>query len=133
MTTSAERAEALRSIPLFAGLSEAARLRIVDVAGELDARAGQVLIQPRAEGSGMFVVEEGSVVVERDGRNIELGPGQFFGELSLLTSTLRTARVRALSDARLLAIGRSEFQALLESEPGLACALLEVLAQRLAD
>jgi len=133
MPPDAERAAALQSIPLFAGLSDAARLRIVEIAGELEASAGQLLVQPRTEGSGMFVVEEGTVVVERDGRLIELGVGQFFGELALLTDTQRTARVRAKTDARLLAIGRPEFRALLESEPKIALGMLEVLAQRLAQ
>jgi voltage-gated potassium channel len=132
MPTDSERASALQTIPLFAALSEATRLRIVEIAGELEAAAGQVLVQPRTEGSGMFVVEEGTVVVERDGKQIELGPGQFFGELALLTDTKRTARVRAKTDSTLLAIGRDEFRALLESEPGLALSMLEVLARRMA-
>jgi CRP-like cAMP-binding protein len=132
MPSDSERASALKTIPLFAALSEATRMRIVQIAGELQASAGQVLVQPRTEGSGMFVVEEGTVVVERDGKHIELGAGQFFGELALLTDTKRTARVRALTDSRLLAIGRDEFRVLLESEPGLALNMLEVLAERLA-
>ncbi|HVL51061.1 MAG TPA: cyclic nucleotide-binding domain-containing protein [Actinomycetota bacterium] len=132
MPTDAERAEALQSIPLFAGLPQAARQRIVEIAGELEASAGQVLVQPKTAGSGMYVVEEGTVAVERDGRTIELGAGQFFGELALLTDTLRTARVRAKTDARLLAIGRDEFKGLVESEPGIALVMLEVLAKRLA-
>ncbi len=132
MPSDSERASALQTIPLFAALSEATRMRIVEIAGELEASAGQVLVQPGTEGSGMFVVEEGTVVVERDGKHIELGAGQFFGELALLTDTKRTARVRALTDSRLLAIGRDEFKVLLESEPGLALNMLEVLAQRLA-
>jgi CRP-like cAMP-binding protein len=133
MPTDAERAAALQAIPLFASLSEATRMRIVEIAGEMEAAAGQVLVQPRTEGSGMFVVEEGTVVVERDGKHIELGTGQFFGELALLTDTRRTARVRAKTDSTLLAIGRDEFRALLESEPGLALSMLEVLARRLAN
>ena len=133
MPTDAERAVALADIPLFAELSEAVRQRIVEIAGELEAAAGQVLIQPRTEGSGMFVVEEGTVVVEREGKHIELGEGQFFGELALLTDTKRTARVRAKTDARLLAIRRDEFRKLLEDEPRLALGMLEVLARRLAE
>lgn len=133
MPTDTERVAALQTIPLFARLSEASRQRIVEIAGELEAAAGQVLVQPRTEGSGMFVVEEGTVVVEREGRLIELGAGQFFGELALLTDTKRTARVRAKTDARLLAIRRDEFRTLLESEPAIALGMLEVLARRLAD
>lgn len=133
MPTDAERAEALRNIPLFAGLGPAAREGIVRIAGELQASAGQVLVQPKTAGSGLFVVEEGTVVVERDGREIELGPGQFFGELALLTDTPRTARVRARTDALLLAISREEFGKLLEAEPRIALGMLAVLARRLAD
>ncbi len=133
MPTDAERAEALRNIPLFAGLGPAAREGIVRIAGELQASAGQVLVQPKTAGSGLFVVEEGTVVVERVGREFELGPGQFFGELALLTDTPRTARVRARTDALLLAISREEFGKLLEAEPRIALGMLAVLARRLAD
>lgn len=133
MPTDAERAAALKNIPLFADLAQAARERIVHIAGEFEASAGQVLVQPKTAGSGLFVVEEGTVVVERDGREIELGPGQFFGELALLTDTPRTARVRARTNALLLAISREEFGKLLEAEPRIALGMLEVLARRLAN
>ncbi len=131
--SASERVATLRSIPIFEGLSDATLQRIVEVAGELDAPAGQVLVQPKTEGAGMFVVEEGTVVVERGSKTVELGPGQFFGELALLTSTSRTARVRAKSDVRCLAIRRDAFRELLESEPTIAVAMLKVLARRLAD
>jgi CRP-like cAMP-binding protein len=131
--TIAQRLETLKSIPLFEGLSQRSLRSILDMSGEFDAAPGQVLVQPKMEGSGLFVIEEGTVVVERSGKNIELGPGQFFGELALLTPTARTARVRAKTPARLLAIGRSEFRELLESEPKMAIVMLEVLAKRLAD
>lgn len=62
-----------------------------------------------------------------------LGPGQFFGELALLTDTKRTVRVQAKTDARLLAIRRDEFNTLIQSEPKMALAMLEVLAKRLAN
>lgn len=132
MSSDSDMVAALATIPLFAGLSEETRRRIAEMAGELEAAAGQVLVEAGAEGSGMYVVEEGTVVVEREGRTIELGAGQFFGELALLTDTQRTARVRAKTDARLLAIGRNQFRQLLESEPKIALGMLEVLARRLA-
>lgn len=130
---SVERIATLKSIPLFEGLSDASLEQVLDVAGEFEAGAGQVLVQPRTEGTGMFVIEEGTVTVERGGKAIELGQGQFFGELALLTSTARTARVRAKTDVRCLAIRRDAFAALLESEPAIAVAMLHVLARRLAD
>jgi CRP-like cAMP-binding protein len=128
------RSARLRAIPLFAGLDAAALERLADIASEVDARPGQVLTRVDDPGAGMFVVEEGSVAVELRSRTLELGPGQFFGELSLLVpDARRIARVRATSDARLLAVSRADFAALLESEPRLAVAMLPVLAQRLVD
>ena len=128
-----QRLQSLKSIPLFDGLSKGSLRSILDMSGELEAAPGQVLVQPKMAGSGLFVIEEGTVVVERSGKTIELGPGQFFGELALLTSTTRTARVRAKTPARLIAIGRADFRRLLDSEPKMAIAMLEVLAKRLAD
>lgn len=128
-----ERIAALKEIPLFEGLSQRSLQRIVRMSNEVDIPAGQVLVQPRAEGSGMFIIEEGTVEVDKLGRKLELGPGQFFGELALLTSTTRTARVRAKTPVRCLAINRSDFQKLLSSEPKIAISMLEVLAQRLAE
>lgn len=131
--TIAQRLEMLKSLPLFEGLSQDSLQNILDMSAEFQAAPGQVLVELHMAGSGLFVIEEGTVVVERSGKNIELGPGQFFGELALLTSTPRTARVRAKTPTRLLAIGRPEFRKLLDSEPKMAIAMLEVLAKRLAD
>ena len=132
--TGQDRIGRLRAIPLFAALEEGALERIAELATEVEARAGQVLTRANDPGAGMFVVEEGTVAVELRSRTIEFGPGQFFGELSLLVADARrVARVRATTDARLLAVSRADFAALLESEPRVAVAMLPVLAQRLVD
>ncbi len=132
--TGANRTARLRAIPIFAGLDDDALERIADLCTEVDARPGQVLTRANDRGTGMFVVEEGTVAVELRSRALELGPGQFFGELSLLVpDATRIARVRATTAARLLAIARSDFAGLLEREPRLALAMLPVLAQRLVD
>jgi CRP-like cAMP-binding protein len=67
------------------------------------------------------------------GRTLKRGRGEFFGELALLGGGPRTARVRAATEVRCLAIGRRDFAQLLESEPRIAVAMLPVLARRLAD
>jgi CRP-like cAMP-binding protein len=61
-----------------------------------------------------------------------IGPGEFVGELALLTDMPRLARVRAATPVRALAINRSAFAALLEEEPRIAVVMLPVLARRLA-
>jgi CRP-like cAMP-binding protein len=132
--TGTDRKGRLRAIPLFAGLEADALERIAELATEVEAPAGQVLTRANEPGAGMFVVEEGTVAVELRSRTIEFGPGEFFGELSLLVpDARRIARVRATSDARLLAVSRADFAALLESEPRIALSMLPVLAQRLVD
>ena len=132
--TGADRPGRLRAIPLFAGLEPDALERIADLATEVEARAGQVLTRANEPGAGMFVVEEGTVAVELRSRTVEFGPGEFFGELSLLVpDARRIARVRATTDARLLAVSRADFAALLECEPRIAVSMLPVLAQRLVE
>jgi CRP/FNR family transcriptional regulator len=128
-------ADRLREIPLFAGFSDEALGRVAELATEIEVPAGTVLAMADDPGSGMFVVEEGRVAVEgRGGFQRELGPGEFFGELTLLVPEAhRVARVRATSDVRCLAIRRDDFTALLEEEPALALAMLRTLARRLVD
>jgi CRP-like cAMP-binding protein len=132
--TGQSRIDTLRAIPLCAALDEGALARLSALATEVEARAGQVLTRANDAGAGMFVVEEGTVAVELRSRTVEFGPGEFFGELSLLIpDARRIARVRAKTDSRLLAVSRADFTELLESEPRLALAMLPVLAQRLVD
>jgi CRP-like cAMP-binding protein len=65
---------------------------------------------------------------------VELGAGEFIGELSLLTDHVeRSARVRATTDVSCLAIGRAEFAGLLEQHPQIAVSMLSGLARRLLE
>ena len=119
------------AIPLFASISpeSAALVAAEEVA---DVPAGQVLARGGDVAEGMFVVLDGTVVMERGTVHHEMGPGEFFGELSLLVADApRVARVRAASDARVLAIERQTFERLVDTEPSFTRALLEELATRL--
>jgi len=121
----------LREIPLFAELSDRALERIAALSTEFEAPAGWVLVEVGQPGSGMFVLEEGTVEVHTpDGREWELGAGEFFGELALLTDHPRNARIRAKTPVRCLAISRTDFSKLLEEEPEIAVAMLPKIAQR---
>jgi CRP-like cAMP-binding protein len=124
----------LRTCPLFGGVSDAAIAHILQCSAERVAEQGQVLALPNDPGSGMFVIEEGTVAVELRSGSIELGPGDFFGELALLVENgARVARVRATSPVRCISIPREDFLALVETEPSFALALLRELARRLAE
>jgi CRP-like cAMP-binding protein len=130
-----ERAESLRSIPMFAALDDVGLWHVSQLATEVDLPAGHVLVQPGEEGAGLFIVLDGTANVELPGgTTIVCNPGEFIGELSLLVDGLvHTGRVRAASPMRCLAIGRDDFVRLLDTYPQMAVSMLRILARRLAD
>jgi CRP-like cAMP-binding protein len=97
-------------------------LRKLEAAGsELSFGAGQMLIERDKPGTGLYVVVEGSIVVEAPEGTRELGPGSVVGELALLSEDgLRSARVRALSYGRVIAVPRAEVDRLCAEDPGFA-------------
>jgi CRP-like cAMP-binding protein len=124
--------EKLREIPLFMDLQDHTLERIAELSTEFEEPAGWVLVEVGQPGSGMFVLAEGTVEVRTpDGRAWALGPGEFFGELALLTDHPRNARIQARTSVRCLAISRLDFQKLLKEDPEIALAMLPRLAQRI--
>jgi CRP-like cAMP-binding protein len=124
----------LRAIPLFASLGADALEAVAARVTEVEIPTGRVLIEVGQAGAGLFVVEEGTLQVDLPGgRTVDLGPGQFVGDIALLTDRPHVARVRAKTDARCLAIGRADFSTLLRESPEIAVAMLPTLAGRLAD
>jgi voltage-gated potassium channel len=128
------RVEALRSIPLFGGLSARALGRVATAMKEVEVPAGHVLVQPGTKGSGMFFIADGTALVETRRQHRELGPGDFFGELALMRKdATRTARVRAKTPLRCLALDRPSFRRLTSEHPEVAASLLEIALARLAE
>ena len=123
----------LRALPLFSSLDDDGLRRVASLVVELEIPAGRVLVHAGDPGSGLFVILAGTAVVEARGETmIEVGPGEFVGELALLVpEATRSARVRAKSDVRCLALFGGDFQELLEEEPRIALAMLPVVAERL--
>jgi toluene monooxygenase system ferredoxin subunit len=115
-------------------MSDVALERLSTCCGEVEARAGQVLAAPGDPGSGMFVVLDGRVHVDFRRGEATLGPGEVFGELALFTEHgKRVGRVRAETDARILAVPAADTLELVEAEPSLGVALLRTVASRLAS
>ena len=128
------RVEALRRVPLFSQLGDEELRRLAEAVSEVQVPAEQLLVQPGMAGTGMFFIAEGTAVVETKRDEIELGPGQFFGELALISEdSTRTARVRAKTDLRCLALDRASFRELVSEHPEVAASLLEVALGRLAE
>ena len=126
--------EHLRGLPPLEGVSEAGLERVAACAADISREAGQVLALPDDPGSGMYVIREGTVAVELRTGTLELGPGDFYGELALLVEDgTRVARVRATSAVRCISIPRDDFLSLVETEPAFAVHLLRELARRLVE
>lgn len=126
--------QALRHVPLFAGLSASDVAAITRPARAETAAAGDVLCREGAPGHDFFVIVEGEAKVDRGGRVVaQLGPGDSFGELALLDRGPRSATVTAETDMRLLRLAELDFSAVLDEVPALAHKLLAVLAQRLRE
>jgi CRP-like cAMP-binding protein len=110
----------LGALPLFADLDDVQLDRLAAATSEFDAPAGQALIERGKPGAGIFVLEQGQAIVEAPEGRREIGPGDVFGERSLLGDDIeRTARVRAQTDVRCLAIARPEIERLLAEDPRL--------------
>jgi CRP-like cAMP-binding protein len=111
----------LGNLPLFADLDDAQLDRLAAATSEFDAPAGQALIERGRPGSGIFVLEEGNAIVEAPEGTHQIGPGDVFGERALLGEDIsRTARVRAETNVRCLAIARPELERLLAEDPRVA-------------
>ena len=111
----------LRAAPLFADLADEHLEKLAAATSEFQAPAGQALIERGRPGSGLLVLEEGEAIVEAPEGRRQLGPGDVFGERALLGEDVsRTARVRAETDVRCLAIARPELERLLAEVPHLA-------------
>src|SRR5215831_2938974 len=127
-------AELLRSSPIFARFDDETLERIAAPFVEIDFPAGHVLIESRIPGAGMFVICDGTVIVEVRDFERELGPGDVVGEISLVEDDgLRRARVVAKTPLRCLALDRAEFDRLSLAEPELADAMRRLASVRLGE
>ena len=135
MTLTRDRkSELLAAARLFDGVDADGMDRIAAVAVEVDFPADHVIARQGEIGTGFFVVVDGAVRVVRDGETIAtLGPGDFFGELSVLDGQPRIAQVIADGPTTCLALATWDFEAVLLEEPRVTLAILRELAGRLRD
>lgn len=122
----------LSEVPLFAGLSRRHLRRVASLARLKRFAAGTAIVRTGEPGNAFYVILQGSArVVPPNGREVKLRVGDFFGEMALLDGAPRAADVAATEELLAMTIGRSAFTKLLRSEPPLAHAVLQTLAQRL--
>ncbi|MFL5778990.1 MAG: Crp/Fnr family transcriptional regulator [Chloroflexota bacterium] len=133
MTLTRDRkSELLAGVRLFEGIDEAELERIAERTVEIDLPAGRVIAREGDVGTGFFIVVSGGVDVVRSGRHLaHLGPGEFFGELSVLDGGPRIAQVVATEPTICLGLASWDLEAVLLEEPRLALSILRGLAARL--
>jgi len=124
----------LRNVPLFKGLSQKQLEQIARLVDEVEAPAGKRLAIVGETGHELFVIVQGQAVVTLpNGRKVRLGPGEFFGEMSLVDGGPRSATVEATTPMKLLVVGHREFWQLLDEAPSLNAKVMRTLAGRLRD
>jgi CRP-like cAMP-binding protein len=127
------KVELIKGVPLFAECSKKELSEVAGIADEIDLREGKELTKQGGVGREFFILVEGTAEVRKGTRRVNmLGPGDFFGEISLIRHTPRTATVVATSPVRTLVITERSFRALLEHQPGIQAKVLSALAARLA-
>jgi len=134
----ADNTEFLKRVPMFEDLDKRSLEAISNAAVEQKYQPGQEIMRQGDIGVGAFIIRSGKVdvVQEKDGKSHKLatlGPGEMFGEMSLIDEFPRTATVRATEPTTLLGIQRWHFRGILESHPQIALAILPVLTKRLRN
>jgi CRP-like cAMP-binding protein len=113
--------QVLRVVPGFATLDDTSLLRIVGASSNLFWQADALVFEEGTPGEALYVVLSGEVgVFGADGGEIaRIGPGDFFGEFSLLMASSHTRTARALADSELLVLPKDSFEELLAAHPDL--------------
>lgn len=95
----------ITALPLFADVDGADVRALAEAASEQQVPAGDYVVRDGDFGYTVFLIEEGTAEVVKDGRLlVVLGPGDVFGEIAVERSGRRTADVRAATDLRLVAV-----------------------------
>lgn len=128
-----QKIDLIRNVPLFSRLSKTELKDLAMLADEIDLRDGKEMTREGHPGREFFVLLEGTADVKKNGRKINtLGPGDFFGEIALVSREPRTATVTATSPVRTLVITDRSFRRLLDESPQVKTKVMEAMAKRLA-
>jgi serine/threonine protein phosphatase PrpC/CRP-like cAMP-binding protein len=125
--------QTLRHIALFMDLGDAELVRVFSKFKSAEYAPGTVLIREGDNTDSMFVIVEGDVQIERNGKVVAtLTRGAHVGEMGLLNQRPRSATVTVTSPAQILVLERTAFNEVLREDTGLAAKLLYKLAQILS-
>ena len=126
------KTDQLRGVQMFSACTDKELAQIARACDEVAVARDTVIVEEGTPGEDFYLIVSGEAAVSRGGRIVAtVVPGQYFGELSLLDMAPRNATVTATSAMKLIRLGRQEFDAVLDSWPGVAHKLLRQMARRL--
>ncbi|HEY7365345.1 MAG TPA: cyclic nucleotide-binding domain-containing protein, partial [Methylomirabilota bacterium] len=126
-----EKMTYLQRVQLFEACSVRQLRAIARIADVQEVPAGNVLARTGEPGDRFFVIVDGAARIEISPHHQNrMGPGAFFGEMSLLDGEPRSATITATTDVRLLVVERTHFWRLLDETPEVTRRILGVLSRR---
>ena len=129
--------EALRTVPLFASLSDEAATELRDLLRVRSEPAAKLIFKKGDRGDAMYLIEGGAVriyIIDEDRKEVtlaELEQGDFFGEMALVDGKPRAAFAAVTADARLAKLTREDFLAFVRRNPDVALAMVSAISERL--
>jgi len=131
-----DKAALLKKVGLFSDLGKKSLKSLAEFCVERHFKEGETLIAQGDSGIGLYMIVKGEVKIVKkmaDGWELEaavLGPGEFFGEMTVLDNAPRSASVIAVEDTECLLLTSWEFKARMEVHPEIALKVLPVVVRR---
>ncbi len=128
----ARLAKMLSSVPLFSGLDKKDLEAIAGNGKEVTFEAGKTILKQGEPGIGFLLILEGKTEVRKKGKTVAtVGPGGFFGEMSVIDDKPRSADVVAIEPTRCFGVTAWSFTPMLRSNPDIAIEIIRELVRRL--
>lgn len=125
--------ELVSKVPFFSNLAHGAIVDVTNTLRRLELPPRAIVVRKGAAGDCMYFIASGEVEVELPDRKIPLPQGSFFGELALLTNSVRSATVVTRTDTALLVLDLLDFRTLTARHPELAAAIDEEATRRIKE
>ena len=127
--------ESLKTIPIFSACSPEELSAIASSLESVELEAGGVIFREGDSGDDLYIVESGQVRIVSDAETekvtfAHLGPGEFFGEMALMTGSPRSAAAIATTDIRLQRLSKERFDAILREHAQVGVEITRILSER---
>jgi CRP-like cAMP-binding protein len=125
--------KALRGVPLFATLDDRTIVQVVGESANLVWREGSAVFRAGNDAEALYIVLSGRVRIHgRDGEHVgDVGPGEFFGERSLLHEGIHSRDAEAVETCELMVLPKECFERLVHEESSVGEAVREAVQRRL--